>query len=401
MDDSGNGYAVYLNSSSRVLATKGSIGGTWAAGQFVDVSAEIVGNVGAFAPQIAVNPAGKGVLAFGYFTGGFASHVAVAIGDSGTWGAPKRIWDNISSDTLSAGIDDSGRAIVVWGGSLANSKVMAAVYDGTTWAAPVAPGRNANSGSQPTVAIDGNGKGQLVYIDNYDIVAVPVDLSLPQPFGTPVTVATISRFAADIRVAVDQNGGAVVIVYESVAVGYDVVASVLRPGSGWTPRVSIGVDVPFSARDLAVAMDESGNAIAAWGVQASTVSGGPVLNTMYSSTYTPAGGWTAAELRPGVTADDVEGIQLAASRTGRFALSWVQYDAVTDSMKVWAQVRESGVWKTAGQVQTNARDAFFGRTPLPNRPLAMAANGDGLLLWVEQDATSNALNTMTGAFLQR
>ncbi len=401
MDDSGNGYGVYLNVNSRVLATKGSIGGTWSAGQFVDVGGEIVGNIGAFAPQVAVNPAGKGVLAFGYFTGGFASHVAVAIGDSGTWGTPTRIWDNISSDTLAAGIDDTGRSIVVWGGSLSNSKIMAAVFNGTTWTAPVALGINPNSGSQPTVAIDGSGKGQLVYIDNYDIVAIPVDLSLVQPFGTPVTAATISTFAADVRVAVDQLGGAVVIVYESVAVGYDVVAINLRPGTGWSPRVSIGVDVPFFPRDLTVASDEAGNAIAAWAVQVQTVPDGPFRDTVHSSTYTPAGGWTAAELRPNVTADDVEGIQIAASRTGRFALGWVQSDSGTGNRQVWAQVYEGGAWKTAGQVQTTTRDALFGSTPLPNRPLAMAANGDGLLFWVEQDATDNALNTITGAFLQQ
>lgn len=61
---------------------------------------------------------------------------------------------------------------------------------------------------------------------------------------------------------------------------------------------------------------------------------------------------------------------------------------------------EDGQWKTAGVV-SGFNEAWFGDgEPLLNRSLAIAPNGDALLLWVEEDdATSTA--PVMGAFLPK
>ena len=401
MDDLGRGHAVWLDNNSRLLAKTGSISGAWGASAFVDVGPEMVGNQGAFAPQLAVNPAGKGVLAWGFFTSGFASHVAVSLGDAGTWGAPKKIASGFNGDAPSAAIDDAGRAVVTWQSSGVNQRIMAAVANGTTWSTPVSIARDPAVGWQPKVAVAANGKGLIVYSETTGFVAIPVDLTLPQPFGTPVQIYASTEFA-DYRLAVDQQGGAVLLFYEYVNNNWATRVINLRPGSGWSAAVTLAADVQFFLREIDVASDEQGNAIAAWGEQVQTVPGGEFMNTVRTSSYTAAGGWSPAQLRPSIDADGVEGVQLAASRTGRIVLSWVQEQPPLFVSQVWAQVFEGGRWQAAAPVQSSTNYGWVGDTqPFLTRSLAVAPNGDGLLLWLEEDESNSARIPVMGAYLPK
>lgn len=393
VDDQGVGYGVWLGAGGRVYANKADVGGTWTTPAFIDVGPDMVGNLGGAIPAIAVNPAGKGVVAWNFFTGGFASHVAVVTGTGGTWGAPKKLASNVDGDPVVA-IDDSGRAVAVWASTVTNQKIMASVFDGTTWSAPVALARSATDGNNPTVAVDADGKGRIVYVEPQAIVEVTVDLSQANPFGTAAAIATNTE-ASFLRLAVDQGGGAVVVFYEST-VDFDVRAMNFRPGTGWTAPVTLYVDAPYGD-GITVASDEAGNAIAAWSVSEVTVPGGSVKGTLRTSRYTPAGGWGAAELRPDVSAD-VFGIRIAASRTGRFVLAWLQENTVTSNFETWAQVWEGGSWRPAGKVQSSANDARFGSGFYEvDRPVAVAANGDTLLLWSEY--ITSGQSPIVGAFL--
>jgi hypothetical protein len=396
VDDLGVAYGVWLGSSGRVYASNAAVGGAWSTPALIDVGPDMTGNQGGAAPTIAVNPAGDGVVAWNFFTGGFGSHVAVVTGTGGVWSAPKKLASNVDGDPVVA-IDDSGRAIAVWSSTVTNQKIMASVFDGTTWSAPVALARNPNEGFQPVVAVDGSGKGRIAYVEPLAIVDIPVDLSQVNPFGTATAIAPNTE-ASFLRLAVDQAGGAVIVFYEST-VDWDARAMNFRPGTGWTAPVTLDVDVPY-ADGITVASDEAGNAIAAWAVQEVTVAGGSAKGTLFSSRYTPADGWGPAQLRPDVAADGVDGIRIAASRTGRFVLGWIQQNPVTFVAETWAQVWEGDGWRQAGRVQTSTNEASFGNYFLqPDRPVAVAANGDSVILWSEY--VTSGQSPIVGAFLPK
>jgi hypothetical protein len=93
---------------------------------------------------------------------------------------------------------------------------------------------------------------------------------------------------------------------------------------------------------------------------------------------------------------------LAASRTGRIVLSWVQERPPLFVSQVWAQVFEGGRWQTAAPVQSSPNYGWVGVTqPFLTRSLAVAPNGDGLLLWLEDDDSSSSLNPVMGAYLPK
>lgn len=394
VDSVGVGYGVWLGPGGRVYASKAALGGAWVTPALIDVGPDMAGSQGGAEPRIAVNPAGQGVVAWNFFTGGFASHVAVVTGTDGAWGAPKKLASNVDGDPVVA-IDDSGRAVAVWSSTVTNQKIMASVFDGTTWSTPVALARSATDGNNPTVAVDADGKGRIVYLEPLAIVEVAVDLSQANPFGTATAIATNTE-ASFLRLAVDQGGGAVIVFYEST-VDFDVRAMNFRPGTGWTAPVTLYVDAPY-ADGITVASDEAGNAVAAWAVQEVTVPGGSTRSTVFASRYTPADGWGPAQLRPDVSADGVDGIRIAASRTGRFVLAWIQSNPVTSSRETWAQVWEGGGWRPAGRVQTSDYEASFGRSFFQlDQPVAVAANGDSLILWSEY--ITSGQSPIVGAFL--
>lgn len=402
LDDQGRGYAAWINNAGRVLASSGSLGGTWSTAAFVDAGPDMVGNIGAAAPRFAVSPTGKGVLAWNFFTTGFASHLAVVVGEGGVWSLPKKLASNYNSDYApEIAIDDSGRALVVWSTSVTSQKIMASVYNGTTWSTPVALGRDPNLGGQPRLGLNGDGKGMVVYSEATALVAIPVDLALLQPFGTPVEAVRPGDPPVDLQLAVDPQGGAALVYYEFFNNEWSLRGTNLRPGTGWTDAVTIDYDVPLFARNISLASDSQGNAIAAWAVQEYTVPGGESKNTLFTSRYTPTGGWSTPELRPSVDADGVENIQIVASRTGRFVVAWTQYLPTTFVTEAWAQVFEDGEWKAAGRVSSGVNEVWFGDSqPTLNRALAIGPSGDALLLWIEDDGATNT-SPVLGAFLPK
>jgi ribosomal protein L28 len=129
-------------------------------------------------------------------------------------------------------------------------------------------------------------------------------------------------------VAVDPNGNAVAVWYQSDGTRTNIWANRFTPTASWGPAELIETDGAANASWAQVALDPNGNAVAVW-----TQSDG-TRDNIWANRFTPTAGWGAAELVEADNAGDAWEPQVAVDPNGNAVAVWYQSDGTR--FNVWA-----------------------------------------------------------------
>ncbi len=178
------------------------------------------------------------------------------------------------------------------------------------------------------------------------------------------------------QIAIDPDGNAIAVWYQSDGTRYNIMANRYIPGFGWGAAQLIETDNAGGAYNPQIAIDANGNAIAVW-----HQSDGSRDNIMVNR-FTPGSGWGATEL---IETDDAGRAvlpQIAIATDGSAIAVWEQDDGIRNN--IWANryIPGSG-WSAAELIETDdAGVAYFPQ-------IAIAADGNAIAVWQQSDGTRN------------
>jgi hypothetical protein len=317
--------------------------------------------------DIAVNAAGDVVVGLTSFSGGgFVAEAAYRGASSPTWQPAVQLSDpnGNSPRGTAVAIDAAGNAVAVWvqaGPTAGNPVVMAAVRRASSgaWDAPLElAGPFADVDLQ--VAMDPSGNavaGWIATRSDGPSVMESVEASFRPAGGgwtAPAAVSTPINIVRDLELVMDAAGNALAAWIQIKPGEYThVQAASRRAGStAWEPPADVTPPEPgHYASGLDLALDQAGNAVAAW-------AGGPVR----------------AALRPVASGAWQSPVDVATPAGGTYAVD-VAMDGEGNAFAVW------GTTTTPTTVEASELDGLgpvFGRIDVPDRatarvPVAMSA----------------------------
>jgi len=262
--------------------------------------------------------------------------------------------------------------------------------DGMAWGEPEPIGNAALESKFVDVAMDPDGNAIAVWIElpvsiasggEEDIWSNRYSAELGE-WGIPEPIAEDVPGPAALhpRVAVDGEGNAVVVWNQSNGTRLDIWSNRYTPGGGWGNPEPIENDDTGNARRPEVAVDTNGNAVAVWYQSDGTRLG------IWANRYTPGGAWGNAEVIEDNAAGDALSPQVAVDPDGNAVAVWQQYDGDRDSPETRSNIGSNryvpGVgWGTDLPLENdNAGDA--------ERPhVAVDASGNAVAVWQQSDAT--------------
>lgn len=196
-------------------------------------------------------------------------------------------------------------------------------------------------------------------------------------WGVATPIESASSNTNSPAIAVRENGDAIAIWQQSAAGNRtEIWFNRYTLATGWATPESIPINNLESAINPVIAIDKAGNAIAAW-MQ------GPapgVSANIYVSRYTTSNGWntpTRISNSGGFAYDH----HLAMNANGNAVLVWVQHDGVENSVYTNHFIIEDG-WGA----NTLAENSNF---EVEDLAVAIDSNNNTTVVWVESEVTSN------------
>lgn len=284
----------------------------------------------AFGPHVAMDAAGDAAAVWyqldGSRFGVFANRHLAGAG----WGAAERL----SSASVDAGlprvaIDPSGSGVAVWlqTGGTATEVWASRLVAGGGWSAPERVGSASGGPVQPQTAVDGGGNAVAVW-KSFDGSRWTVRASRYQAgagWGAAQALADGDVLDAHPQVASDASGAAVAVWEQSDGARYRIWSRRWADGA-WEAAEVVDAAAAGDAVFPSVAMDGSGNAIAAWRQYDAG------RWSVSASRYVPAVGWSAARaIEPEQAGDAVP--QVAAGAGGAAVAVWHRFDGTRNTIR--------------------------------------------------------------------
>jgi len=339
--------------SATGFASIGTADGDWNIATLIETGAGDALN-----PQVATDPNGNAIAVW-YQVDVTRNSIWANRYVPGTgWGTAQLIETDNTGDALypQVGIDPNGNAIAVWYqfDGTRNSIWANRYVPGTGWGtAQLIETDNAGDASGPQVAIDPNGNAIAVWEQSdgtrYNIWA---NRYVPGTgWGTAQLIETGAGAALNPQVGIDPNGNAIAVWYQSDGTRYNIWANRYVPGTGWGSAQLIETDNAESAYSPQVAIDPNGNAIAVWYQSDNT------RYNIWANRYVPGTGWGTAQLIETDNSGDASHPQVGIDPNGNAIAVWEQYDGTR--FNIWANRYVPGTgWGTAQLIETdNAGDA--------------------------------------------
>jgi hypothetical protein len=314
VDAAGNAIAVWFQGAfgaRSVYAARYTFGGAWTAPAPIEQGAGDTGgpNTAMWGPQIAMNATG---VAFAVWeqSDGTRSNIWAARSVNGVWSAATMIeTDNAGNARLPyVAVDSAGNAIAAWfQGDGTRDRIWANRYSGTSW-------------------------------------------------GSASIISTNAVGSADnVRVACDSNGNAMAAWEQTDATpNSNIWAARFTPGGGWAQATLVETTNPGHAWNPEIAVDNSGNATAVWYQQ--DVSNAGRLSIWANRFSNNA--WGNAVLIE-FSDDGGGGSTVAMDNAGNAIAAWYQYDGEWDS--VYANRYSAGSWGSPQRIET--QNVGHARTP--------------------------------------
>lgn len=334
VDPSGNAFAVWNQDNGanwNIWANRYAAGSGWDTAQLIETN-----NSGSASDaQVAADAAGNAVAVWYQHDGTRYNVWANRYAAGSGWGTARLLETNDSGDAIypSVAVDAMGDAVAAW-----------SQHDGTrnnVWANRYTPG-------------SGWATAQLLETDN-------------------------AGGASGAQVALDPNGNAIAVWYQSDGAVDNIWANRYAAGTGWGTAQLIETADGGDGQDAQVAMDGAGNAVAVW------VQWDGARENAWSNLYSPITGWGTPQLIEADNNNDAEFPQLALDAAGNAVVVWVQWDSSV--YDIWANryTPDSG-WGTAQLAETDSlRDAV-------QPQVGADAAGNAVVVWIQYDGAMDSID---------
>ena len=311
------------------------------------------------------------------------------------WHHPASLVDNISPNGQNAALpqvamDNKGNIIIVWCQSDgAKYQIYKSEYRNDIWTHPASLADNISPEGQdvayPRVAMDNKGNAIIVWYQsdgtNYQIFKSEYrNGAWTHPTSLADNISPDGQNAAYPQVAMDNNGNAIIVWYQSDGSRCQIFKSEYRNG-GWTHPTSSADNISPDGQNAAypqVAMDSNGNAIIVWYQYDGS------KYQIFKSEYR-GGTWH----HPSIISDNISPDgqdaalpQVAMDSSGNAIIVWYQYDGA--NYQIFKSEYRGGAWYHPSSISDNispdGQDAA-----LPQ--VAMDNNGNAIIVWSQSNGT--------------
>lgn len=404
---SNNGGAViawiqYVGPNSMVFKSEYR-GGSWS--HPADLEDHInPGGENAFDPTIIMNNSGDANITWRQYDG---SNMMVFKSEyrSGSWFHPADLNDSISLDISgayvpSAAMDDNDNAIITWyQGNGSNIHIFKSENRGGSWSHPVdANDKISPDGKDayfPRVAMDNSGNAIIVWrqrdsSNNYQVFKSEYRSgSWTHPTDIDDNISPDGYDVKYPQVAMDNNGNAVIVWYQSDGSVDQVFKSEYRSGS-WTHPTDIDDNINPDGDNCyypQVAMDNNGNTIIVW--EQDDGDSTHIFISEYRS-----GSWTyPASLSDSISPDGKNAFlstyasQVAMADNGDAVVTWSQLDS-SSNRQIYRSVYQGNSWIHPSDVDDNispdGEDAY-------DPEVAMDDYGNTIIVWYQSNGSNNQI----------
>ena len=281
-------------------------------------------------PQVAMDNNGNAVIVWNQSGGVFKSECRDGI------------WTELAERISQAGrnaiypqvaMDDSGNAVIVWWeydvSSTTSDQILACEYRNGVWTDPESISPNAGDAIYPQVAMDNNGNAVIVWLQKDGEGKWQICMSenrngtwtSPEELAGDITDTSHTIFGCP-QVAMDNNGNAVIVWRQQDGEDkWQIYMIEYRDGT-WSTEPTIISPEDGDVRNPQVAMDDSGNAVIAWGQYAgSSVRGYKIFKIEYRD-----GAWTHPNIDEFICLDEgpAHYPQVAMDGSGSAVIAWHQ-----------------------------------------------------------------------------
>ncbi len=274
--------------------------------------------------KLVMNASGKACIAWlqPYST---SKYVYARSYDGSSWGAQQVLSSGGSGyESPDLAMDASGNTDVVWTATDTYQRVYLSENSGGSWSAATAVSTDTSNASSPLVAMCGSritvtwvqsdGTNDCLY---RSVGATGASL------GTQEIINPLGYDASDPALAMDADGNTIIAWLQRDSSGYNRVYETEYRNSAWTSATIFSL-AGDGASELAVAMDNKGNALVVWSQYSS----------FYKSEYRN-GAWThpasSADSLNGSIIDDPHTVAAAMSDAGGALIAWQMQVAVNSA----------------------------------------------------------------------
>lgn len=195
----------------------------------------------------------------------------------------------------------------------------------------------------------------------------------PKAWGTAQLIEANTGNANYPQIALDTNGNAIAVWYQSDGTRSNIWANRYTAGSGWGTAQLIETDNAGYAIYPQIAIDGGGNAIAVWNQHDGTRS------NIWANRYTAGSGWGAAQLIETDDAGDAQNPQLAFDSNGNAMVVWEQHDGARFNVVANRFTAATNSWAGARAIETD--DAGDARSP----QIIFDPSGNAIAVWTQHD----------------
>lgn len=253
--------------------------------------------------------------------------------ESGTWGVAALLEsDNNDAVYPHLAMTAGGNAMAIWVQSDgARSNAAGRYYDaGTgTWQAAASLENGSGDVMSPRVAIDTDGNALAVwYQSDGSVLDVMSNQYVPgSGWGTAAAISTLNQNGYYPQIAMTPDGDALAVWFQYDGTRYNVWANRYINGTGWGSAELLETEETVSSDTASVVVDGNGNGVAVWVEN----DGSGTLNLM-ANRYVAGTGWSPAEAIESSTETLSAGAALAVDGGGRITAVWTQSNGAEDSL---------------------------------------------------------------------
>ena len=242
---------------------------------------------------------------------------------------------------------------------------------------------NAGNAYRPQVAIDSSGNAIAVWYQ-WDGTRDNIWSNRYVPgtgWGTARLIETNNAGDAyGPQIAIDSNGNAIVVWYQSDGTRYNIWSNRYEPGTGWGAAQLIETDNAGNAYRSQVAIDSSGNAIAVWYQSDGT------RKNIWSNRYEPRTGWGTAQLIEN-SIESASFPRVAIDSTGNAIVVWKHFYSIRSNR----YELETG-WGTA---QILNKGGKIGSSP----QIVIDSGGNAIIVWGQFDGACYNYNIYSNRYV--
>lgn len=341
----------------------------WSGAEFGDFGSMIV-------PQLAVDAQGTGHIVWyeneGDISSLKASHYTPAAGFSPEEFAETDATGRVSSPRIA--VDPAGNVFAIWRYRVAVSSAWANRYTaGSGWGMAQEVDVSPSGIAYPGITVDALGNALALWLE-----ATPVGVQLwsniytfGSGWGAPATIGPASSAINTLTFGMNAAGQTVALTSESDTSEDHVVARLGTLGGSWSAPVQLDSDPRISgAFGQKAVVDAAGNAIAVW---FEDYTDSP--DELWSSRYSAASGWSAAE-RIGTTGASGAEPDIAVDKAGNALVVWASFDGATDQGSILASRYIAGRgWTPAVIIDPNNDNGAF------RARVAIDGDGNAVVVW--------------------